>query len=149
MLLNIVIGLIIPWLFGLKLYFKDRNLFLITMPFSSSLALVINAWGFNKDYWNLFPFELQHISDLPFNIGLYPIIAVYMLCIIRKIKLNPYIIILSTALLTTFLEFLGLLTGRVFYANGWNIIYTFFSYLLPYVLTYYYYLYFRKHKILK
>lgn len=149
MLLNIVIGLIIPWIIGIFLYFKEKELLLTTFPFASSLALVINAWGFNRNYWNLYPFECEHISDIPFDIGLYPIIGVYMLYFIRHTKLKPYFIISYAILLTTFLEFLGVLSGRVFYANGWNLLYTFFSYIFPYIIFYYFYLYLIKLKILK
>ncbi|BAH07573.1 CBO0543 family protein [Clostridium kluyveri] len=149
MLLNITIGLIIPWITGIFLYFKEKELLLITFPFASSIALVINAWGFNRDYWNLYPFECQHISDLPFDIGLYPIMGVYMLYFIRHTKLKSYFIISSTILFTTFLEFLGVFTGRVFYSKGWNILYTFFSYVFSYIVLYYFYLYLKKLKILR
>lgn len=80
--------------------------------------------------------------------GLYPIRGAWMIYSIKKIKLNPYIIITILTLFTTFLEFLGLLSGRVFYTKGWNIFLTVFSYFVPYALTYFYYQYLKKLKIL-
>ncbi|MBI6873281.1 CBO0543 family protein [Clostridium aciditolerans] len=140
MILNIIAGFIIPWLTGIILYSKDKRLLLITAPFQSSMAFAINVIGYNKNYWNLYPFELEHISAIPFDTGLYPILGVWMLYLIKTSKLNAYFIILFFTIATTFLEFLGIVTGRVFYAHGWNIFYTFLSYLLPYVLAYLYYL---------
>lgn len=54
MILNIIVGFIIPWLTGIILYFKDKRLLLITAPFQSSMAFAINVIGYNKNYWNIY-----------------------------------------------------------------------------------------------
>ncbi|WP_368488306.1 CBO0543 family protein [Clostridium sp. BJN0013] len=87
------------------------------------------------------------MSHIPFDIVLYPIIGVYMLYFIKNKKLKSFFIISFTALLTTFLEFLGVIAGRVIYNKGWSIHYTFFSYMFSYTTLYCLYLYLKKLKI--
>jgi len=41
--------------------------------------------------------------------------------------------------ITTFAEYLGLIFGLVTYDNGWNIVWTFLSYMPPYLTGYCYY----------
>lgn len=65
-----------------------------------------------------------------------------MLC--HVLKINAFIIIFLFTLLTTCIEGLGVIFGRVVYHNGWNIGWTFISYLIPAVLNYIYYLYMKK-----
>lgn len=49
------------------------------------------------------------------------------------------VIVIATALATSLLEYLGILMDRVQYGNEWNIVFTFLSYLIAYILVYIYY----------
>lgn len=145
LLLNFIIGFVIPWILGLYLLKKDAKLFITIFPFESMLAFSINVIGFNLDLWNLYPFKLQHLSGLPFDLGLYPIMAVFMIYLIKKGN-HLLITILAITFFTTIEEYCGILIDRITYEHGWNIFYTFLSYLLPYVLTYVYYLIQKQYK---
>ena len=47
--------------------------------------------------------SLNTISFLPYNLGLYPILASYMIFFIKKNK-NPYLVVFLMSLFTTYLE---------------------------------------------
>jgi len=56
--------------------------------------------------------------------------------------------ILIFSILTTATEGAALILDKVHYENGWNILWTFLSYLTPYSICYCYYLKLKKLKIL-
>ncbi|MGG0412944.1 CBO0543 family protein [Peribacillus simplex] len=147
MRINILFGFIFPWILGLVLLKKDKNHFLSLYPFIAVISNLICLWGQSKGYWNVKPklSKRQYLTTLPFNFGLYPILGIFMVYIIRTVsKVNPYLLILLFSAITTINEFIYLLFGRVTYGNGWNINKTFLSYIVPYFLTYKYYLWFIK-----
>ncbi|KAJ49825.1 hypothetical protein BD780_001959 [Clostridium tetanomorphum] len=149
MLTNFIIGFIIPWILGIFIYFKEKILLFVIAPFFSTVAYTVNTWGFYKDYWSLYPFNLGKVSSVPFDLGLYPVLSVYLVYLIKKSNINAYIVVILFSIFTTFLEALGIIIGKVAYHNGWNIFYTFFSYLFPYILVYYYYLNLKRINILE
>jgi len=55
MLINILIGFILPWILGISCFKKDKKLVLQTVPFVSVIAIVICLWGDYKKYWLLKP----------------------------------------------------------------------------------------------
>lgn len=138
MLVNIVIVLIIPWILMYILYFKDKKIVLIIAPFQSAIAFTINAIGFYYGFWDIYPFN-KEIVHIPFDIGIYPMLSVYMIYYIKHKDINPFTVIFAFALLTTCIEGIGVRMGRVIYGRGWNIGGTFISYLIPYILNYGYY----------
>jgi len=141
MTLNIVIGFIIPWIFGVTLYFKDRKTVLIIAPFSSILGYTVNEFCFHLNFWRLVPVNINDdLTSMSVNLGLYPILGCYLIYYISKKHVNPYLIIFIFTIVTTILEYLGVLFDLVSYGNGWNIGFTFLSYLIPYLLIYWYYL---------
>ena len=149
MLVNIIIAFIIPWIFGVYLYLKDRRIIILIGPFASVLAFTIDVIGFQLDYWHIKPFyDTEIFSALPFHWGIYPILTGYLIYFIMYKRFHRYLLITGFALITTILELIGVLTGRVVYHNGWNIFFTFGSYLLPYTLTYLYFKKLRSMKIL-
>ncbi|EEK70321.1 hypothetical protein bcere0007_52430 [Bacillus mycoides] len=52
------------------------------------------------------------------------------------------------SLFTTLLEMTLVLSGKVVYGNGWNIVWTFFFYIIPNMWVYWYYLYLRKLQVI-
>ncbi|MFD6511446.1 CBO0543 family protein, partial [Bacillus sp. NPDC060175] len=104
--------------------------------------------GLYCGFWRIAPFLSQKtLSSLPFNIGLYPILASYLIFFIKKTK-RPYLMVFFISLFTTILEMTLVLSGKIVYDNGWNIIWTFFSYIIPYMWVYWYYLYLRKLQVI-
>lgn len=149
MIVNIVIAFIIPWILMVILYFIDKEVVLIIAPFQSEIAFTINAIGFYYGFWDLYPFGNKQIVDIPFDIGIYPMISAYMIYFIKLRKLNPFTIIFIFTFFTTGIEGIGVIMGRVIYGNKWNIYLTFISYLIPYLLNYYYYLCLKKLGVFK
>lgn len=140
MLLNLTLGLAVPWLFGIFILIKDRKIILTIFPVMSVISLIIVILGHYSGYWILEPNSKGIIAAIPYCLGLYPINACLLIYFIRRKKLHPYILIFIAAIITTIEEALGLLIDKVHYGNGWNIFWTFISYLLPYILNYLYYI---------
>lgn len=141
MILNIILGFIIPWVFGVILYFKDKKIVLIIAPFSSILAYTVNEVCFHLNFWRLVPVNFNDdLTYVSVNLGLYPILGCYLIYYISKKYINSYLIILIFTIVTTIFEYLGVLFNLVFYGNGWNIGWTFLSYLIPYLLIHWYYI---------
>ncbi|MHC1681919.1 MAG: hypothetical protein AB6733_03055 [Clostridiaceae bacterium] len=141
MILNTIIGFIMPWIISLTIIRGHKVIYYIA-PFASVVSFIIDDLGFYF-FWNLYPFELTNLSAVPFNIGLFCLYPCVSIELIRKYEIKPYIVILGMALMITLMEYCGILVGRVIYYNGWNVIATYFSYLLALVISY------RFYKILK
>ena len=150
MILNIVLGFVVPWTICIiHLYKKEKLLLLLVAPFFSVVTYTINTFGFYFGFWEVIPFPTQkNLASLPFDLGIFPILASYLTFFIRKIK-KPYFIVFLMTLFTTFLELIFVYFGRVIYGNGWNIYLTFFSYLFPYFFVYGYYKYLIKLNVIK
>lgn len=72
MILNIILGCIIPWAFGVILYFKDKKTVLIIAPFSSILAYTVNEFCFHLNFWRLVPVNISDdYTSISVNLGLY------------------------------------------------------------------------------
>lgn len=105
------------------------------------IAFTIDEIGTFLDFWEVKPFLFRDksFSTFPFNIGFYPVLTLLMMLLIHNKKFKPGVQILLFTMLTTFLEWVYLSIGNMNYSNGWNIFWTFFSYLIPFTFVYYYY----------
>ncbi|MDR6885026.1 CBO0543 family protein [Bacillus sp. 3255] len=141
MLFNIIVGFIIPWIFGIYLYKKARIVVLLIFPFTATISALINDMGYHLEFWDFTPLieNDETLSALPLDIGLYPVFAGYMIYWIRHNHRHVWLKIICLCLLTTGLEWVALQYGKVEYGNHWNIGWTFLSYALAYVLVYVYY----------
>lgn len=142
MILHIILIFLIPWIICiLHLYKKEKMLVFLIAPFFSVVAYSVNAFGFYFGFWEVLPFPSQkNYATLPFELGIYPVLACYLIYFIKIIN-KPYVVLFLMTLFITLLELVFVYFGRVIYGNGWNIYHTFFSYLLPYLLAYWYYRY--------
>lgn len=147
MIFNICVGFIIPWISGIVFYFKDRKVLFIIAPFSSTIAFTLNSLGFFYRFWSIYPHTYGKFSTIPFDLGVYPILNVYLIHYINKTKTNPYLLIIIATIFTTLLEWGGVLTGKLIYSNGWNLSFTFISYLIPYLLNYWFYIQLKKMNV--
>lgn len=143
---NIMIGFIIPWIIALIIVRKRKILYYIA-PFASVLSFTVNTSGLYY-FWAIYPFELGNLSILPFNLGmfcLFPCISIY---IIKKYDFNIYIGLPIASLAMTLIEGCGLLEGRIAYYNHWNIVATYFSYLIPLIICYTLYEFLKKQNLI-
>ncbi|AKC61303.1 hypothetical protein A0J52_16170 [Clostridium sporogenes] len=147
MLFNIIIAFIIPWISGIVFYFKDRKVLFTIAPFQSVIAYTVNSLGFFYNFWSIYPQQYGKFATIPYDLGIYPILSVYLIHYINKSKINPYILVFIATIFTTSLEWLGILSGKIFYSNGWNIGFTFISYLLPYLINYWFYTQLKKMNV--
>ncbi|EAZ87045.1 CBO0543 family protein [Lysinibacillus sp. FSL M8-0216] len=150
MILHLFLVFLIPWTICLMhLYKKDKILLFLVAPFFSVVAYLMNALGFYFDFWEVLPFPQQKsFAALPFDVGIYPVLSCYCIYFIKKVN-KPFLVLLLMTLLTTFLEGIFVFFDRVIYQNGWNIYFTFFSYLLPYLFLYGYYRFLLKIRVLQ
>ncbi|MDP4146614.1 MAG: CBO0543 family protein [Bacillota bacterium] len=140
MILNILIGFIIPWIFGIVLFFKDKKILLVISPFTAILAYTLNEFCFHLNFWRLIPIDMNDdLTAVSTNLGLYPILGCYLIYCISKSSLNSYLIVIAFTIITTISEYIAVLFKLVKYGNGWNVGWTFVSYLIPYLLVNWYY----------
>ena len=133
----------------MHLYKKEKMLSFLIVPFVSVVAYTINNFGFYYGFWEAVTFPNQkNLASLPFDLGIYPVLASYMIFFIRKIK-KPYFVVFLMTLFTTFLELIFVYFGRVIYGNDWNIYFGFLSYLCPYLFVYGYYKHLMKLNVIK
>ncbi|MMZ56955.1 hypothetical protein D1872_188670 [compost metagenome] len=148
MIINILFGFIIPWIFGMWLYKKDKKIVLIIAPLGSVLSYTFNLLGHHLELWSFKPIlKTKQLSAFPLDIGLYPVISSYLIYLVQKRVANPYLILLIFSLVTTFLEYSALVFGGVSYNHDWNIFWTFWSYALPYFIIYRFYIELKKIKV--
>lgn len=139
MIFNITVGFIIPWIFGIYLFSKYLDIFLIIYPFASVVAFIFNTLGMSLGFWTIVPQRYEHIIALGSNIGLFPILGAYFIIVIHKKKYNLYAILIIFTLITTIIEFIIILLKYASYSQGWNIFHTFLSYLVAYIIGYFFY----------
>ncbi|MFD2087856.1 CBO0543 family protein [Brevibacillus brevis] len=145
MLVNFIAVFLIPWILGAWLYTKNDKIVLTIAPTFSVLSFVVNHLGVQAGYWEIVPvLENKSFSGLFYDTGIYPVLATLLVYLIHRRRLNPFILIVLITSGTTFLESIGYYFGRVLYANGWNFGWTFVSYLIPFSLTYLYYIFLNK-----
>lgn len=137
MILNILLGFIIPWIITLIIV-QERKIIYYIAPFASVVSFIINALGFHF-FWNLYPFYLRNLSAVPFNIGLFCLFPCANIQIMRKYNISPYIALSLASLVLTIFELCGKLVDRVVYFNNWNIVTTYFSYFISLLASYIFY----------
>jgi len=137
---NIWMGFIIPWILGIGLLKKQKELVRI-VPFVWVLSTLVNVWGDYYKFWIVKPKRKskQYLTTMPYNLGLYPMLSMFMVYWIKNNRKSLPLIFLFS-LFTTVAEYGMVLLKKVTYGENWSCLKTFFSYLLPYYLVYRYYL---------
>jgi hypothetical protein len=149
MFLNILIGFVIPWIFGVILFLKNRKLVLVIAPISAVISYSLNEIGFHMHLWRLAPLSVSDdLTSMSVNLGFFPILACYLVYYIKKTSLKKYTLILIFSFLNTIFEFICVLLNMVSYGNRWNVIWTFLSYIAAYLLVYGYFHLADKYEIL-
>lgn len=138
MLFNFIAGFLIPWIAGIFLIKHDKKTMLIAFPAAGLISLLLNDFGVYKEWWKLSPKGMESVTTIPFNLGIYPIVAGWMLyCILQtRFRFNAVLMIALSAALLTGGEFAMVSLGKIKYGNGWNVGWTFVSYLIALALVY-------------
>ncbi|MEC2133475.1 hypothetical protein P9G84_32005 [Brevibacillus centrosporus] len=148
MLSNIVFGFILPWIAGGLLFKKNPKLVLTIAPFAAVIALSTNEFGLFLDFWDIMPQETESLNCLPLDLGVFPVLGSLFIHFVQRKKLSTWLFLFLFSSFTTVLELTYVLIGKIVYHNGWNITWTFFSYVLTYTLGFLYYILLKKHFVL-
>ncbi|WP_209124702.1 hypothetical protein [Alkalihalobacillus sp. BA299] len=149
MLFNILLGFIIPWVILLFALRNHLKLVILFTPIGAVIAFLFNEVGFQY-FWGMKPiYKNVTLSALPINLGVFSVMACFICYFFTKRKVNPLVLILVFSLILTVIEWIVVVYEILFYFNGWNIGWTYLSYVLAFVLTYGYYVLLVKYNILR
>lgn len=138
--MNVILGWIIPWCIGSYFLRKDSAVFLHIAPIAIVIAFVFNEVGYQMQWWRVTPTGWGVLSILPYNLGVFPVIPCLLIYTVRRSSLNPLLLLLISTICKTLMELCLMLAGKVIYDHGWNLGWTFVSYLLACSLCFGWYL---------
>ncbi|GJM79493.1 hypothetical protein HMSSN139_19890 [Paenibacillus sp. HMSSN-139] len=132
LLINIIAGFLVPWIAGAFLIYRDKKAMLLAFPSGGFMSLLFNDFGVYTKWWQLHPDHMESVTTIPFNLGIYPIVAGWMLHFIfrTRFRFNAALMIAGSAALLTGAEFVYVCLKKIQYGNGWNIGWTYLSYFL-------------------
>lgn len=135
---NFLVGFVTPWIFGWFLYRKDPLVIITIGPTAALIAAVFDAIGLYFEFWDFTPVieQLEIISTIPIELGFDFVLGCYAIYFIRMRIISPIVILFVFSLATTGLEWIAVLIGKVVYANGWHMGWTFISYFVAYSFVY-------------
>lgn len=134
MFTNIVVGMIIPWLICFYLFVRTPKLVILMFPLGISIAFFANDWGFDI-FWEVMPdHENPSLSSIPYNIGYFPLLTISYSYFHIVYKTNHTPLVVFFTIVTTLIEWVGVLSGKVHYFGGWLIFYTSFTYLAGFLI---------------
>ncbi|MFC3801209.1 CBO0543 family protein [Cohnella sp. GCM10012308] len=139
MVINWIIGFIIPWLcLALIPVPNKRNLCLRVGPIGSLIAFLFNDIFVRYGFWIAKPITdaNESFSTLPFNLGLYPVWGIFLVYFIERRTWSPIFVIFFCSLGITFAEWILVKLKWILYGNGWNIGWTYCSYLVAFTIVY-------------
>ncbi len=135
MLLNIVLGLLIPWILCILLVQKAPIVVFVMFPVGIAIAFLANDWGFDL-FWMVSPIlKNPSLSALPYNLGYFPLLACIFAYFKVKKGINSTLLVIIFSIITTSIEGGALLIGRVLYLNGWNILFTYLVYITGFTIA--------------
>jgi hypothetical protein len=148
MLVNVILGAVIPWIILFYLYKRAKKIVVLFVPFGISLAFLINDLG-QEVFWMVTPFlENASWATLPINIGYFPMLACLFIYIKIEKGVNDWLLLILSIIGAVALELTALAFGKVIYLNNWNLFYTSLVYLAGIMLTLFYLFLVRKFRFL-
>lgn len=140
MFLNFLLAFVIPWLLGAVLVIKQPRIVLRIAPFGATIGFLFNEIGVHFNFWRVTPLSTfdASFSTLPYNLGVYPVLASFMIYLIQYQRWNAAFGIVAFSAITTVAEWCAVMFGKVTYSSGWNIIWTFVSYAIAFSIGYLY-----------
>ncbi|SET60393.1 hypothetical protein [Paenibacillus sp. NFR01] len=133
---NLLIGFILPWIAGYWYLREDLTVIVRIGPVAGLIAFAFNEIGYQSGWWSVTPSGAGILGILPYNFGIFPVLACALLFTLQKIAVRPVALIPLFSVLKTLLESILVVTGKVVYDNGWNLLWTYVSYLIACSLTY-------------
>ncbi|MFQ3543099.1 hypothetical protein Q7A53_03365 [Halobacillus rhizosphaerae] len=135
MLLNIILGILIPWILCILLIQRAPIVVFVMFPIGISIAFLANDWGFDL-FWLVSPtLTNPSLSALPYNVGYFPFLASLFAYFKVKQGRNSTLLVTIFSIITTSIEGCALIIGKVHYLNGWNILYTFLVYVTGFTIA--------------
>lgn len=135
MLTNILLGFIFPWVVGINYFRRNLSFVLHVSTIAALIAFLFNDIGYFMKWWYVEPKSYGTLSFIPYNLGVIAIIPVFAMYHINNGR-RIWMTIPLASLLLTILEGLLLLTGEVVYSSGWNLGWTYISYLIALMAEY-------------
>ncbi|TMV51980.1 hypothetical protein FE783_03270 [Paenibacillus mesophilus] len=135
---GLTFGFIIPWLFGCYLLKNDLKTLITIGPVASLISFAVNDFGVHIQWWSHEPAHLGSLSLFTSNVGLFPIVACFMIHFVNLHQEKYKVAIFISAVLLSALEGVSLVLNKVNYTNGWNFGWTFISYILSLAIIYRY-----------
>lgn len=139
MFINIIMGWLFPWMIAWFFLRKDVSVIYRIGPISSMIAFAFNEIGYHMKWWSVTPTGAGIISFIPYNLGIFPVISCLLIYVRKKASLNSMFLIFIFSIIKTLMESWLVLVDKVNYGNGWNLIWTFVSYILACSLSYVWY----------
>ncbi|MFD2333549.1 CBO0543 family protein [Cohnella sp. GCM10020058] len=139
MFINWLIGFIIPWLcLALSPIPNKQMLCLRVAPSGSLIAFLFNDIFVRYGFWIAKPITEanESFSTVPFNLGLYPVCGVFLVFFIERRIASPIFVIFVWSLGISFAEWILVQLKWILYGNGWNIGWTYCSYLTALTIVY-------------
>lgn len=134
MLFNIMFGMIIPWMICIYFFTKEPRLVIMLFPLGATIAFLFNDLGLVQ-FWTVNPVYLNpSLSIVPYNIGYFPMIAIIFAYVLKKRRIHPFYLVLLFTFVVSFIEYIFLLTGKVVYHTGWNMVWTGITYIIGFGL---------------
>lgn len=137
---------VIPWIIGILIYLRDHKTILTIAPFSSMLSFILNIPG--VDYGLFYPAQILNIKpqtlSILANFGSLCILPCMFIYSVRHLRIKPvYLVVIYSAIGTVF-DLLLIALRILIYDNGWNIFFSFITFLISLYIVYLYYLWLKK-----
>ncbi|GGC96548.1 hypothetical protein GCM10007216_29130 [Thalassobacillus devorans] len=144
---NLIFGLVIPLFILFFLYKRNPALVLLMYPLGVTIAYTANDWGFDL-FWDVEPdHENPSLSAIPPSLGYFPMITALFAFTRKKYHVHILWHVFIYASVATLIEGMMVLTGKVHYYHGWNILFTFLIYISGFITVAIYVHVLRKYHI--
>gem|GEM_PF-1125745 len=149
MLINIILGFILPWISGVYLYKRARVLFYTVVPITALFSVTGNQLGVQLGFWLLIPEEkITLINTIFIDFGYNPIIAAWFIYFLYMRQISRWIMYSLFMVILNGLEIYALSIDKIIYDHGWNILYSASTYGMGLILIDWYFFHFKSHEIL-
>ncbi|MGP4070686.1 hypothetical protein [Halobacillus sp. B29] len=125
MLINILLGFILPWISGVFLFKRARVLLYTVVPFTALFSMAGNQLGVQLGFWLLIPEGKIHLMNTIFiDFGYNPIVAAWFIYFLYYKQIRRWIMYPLFMVILNGFEFYALSVGKIIYDQGWHILYS-------------------------
>ncbi len=142
---NFIVGFIIPWSIAILMCRRVPILFFTVVPFISFISITCNQIGMALGFWTLYPqTDLLIFNSINIDLGFNPASALIFTYMIYFRKWKRWIVYLVFILLLNGAEMTALFFDKVAYGHGWNMAFTFITYVIGLIFLDFYFTLFKK-----